>query len=378
MYKVLVFGMTENPGGVESVIMNYYRHMDRDKIQFDFLCNSYEKIAYEDELLLMGAKTIHFPGRSKNFFSYRKKLNDFFRNHANEYAAIWVNVCSLANIDYLVLAKKYGIHKRIIHCHNSQNMDSRLREILHKYNRKRLKDYATDFWTCSMDAAAWFYEDSLIDKVVMINNAIDVDAMSYDELLGRKVRQQLGYSDDIYLIGNIGRLHFQKNQKFAIDVFAKISELLPQARLVLIGQGEDREALQKQIDCLKLSDKVELVGVQTNIRDWLSAFDLFLFPSLFEGLSIVALEAQANGVPTLASKGVIPEIIRINGNFTFYDLSLSAEEWAKKILEMYNCSQRERADIIGEKFKQHGFDIMYEAEKLEQLLIEKTYTGEEI
>ena len=134
--KVLVFGMTENPGGVESVIMNYYRNIDLKRVHFDFLCNSYEPIAYEDELTSNGAKCFHFVARSKNPIKYHKELKTFFKKHADEYSAIWVNVCSLANIDYLKLAKKYGISKRIIHSHNSENMDSKLRGKLHEYNKK--------------------------------------------------------------------------------------------------------------------------------------------------------------------------------------------------------------------------------------------------
>lgn len=126
MYKILVFGMTENPGGVESVIMNYYHYMDKNTFHFDFLCNSYNKIAFEEEIISNGSQTFHFPARSKNYKKYKKELKNFFENNASKYDAIWVNVCSLANIDYLKMAKKYGIKRRIIHSHNSQNMDSRL------------------------------------------------------------------------------------------------------------------------------------------------------------------------------------------------------------------------------------------------------------
>ena len=147
MYKILVFGMTENPGGVESVIMNYYHYMDKNTFHFDFLCNSYNKIAFEEEIISNGSQTFHFPARSKNYKKYKKELKNFFENNASKYDAIWVNVCSLANIDYLKMAKKYGIKRRIIHSHNSQNMDSRLRGILHKYNKKiRSGDEAGKNW----------------------------------------------------------------------------------------------------------------------------------------------------------------------------------------------------------------------------------------
>ena len=146
MYNVLVFGMTENPGGVESFLMNYYRRIDLERFHFDFLCNSYDPVAFEDEIHRMGGRTIHFTSRRRNPLRFKRELESFFVKHAGEYQAIWVNVNSLANIDYLKLAVKYGIPKRIIHSHNAQNMDTKLRGMLHEANRSKLGKYATDFW----------------------------------------------------------------------------------------------------------------------------------------------------------------------------------------------------------------------------------------
>ena len=368
MKRILVFGMTENPGGVESVIMNYYRNMDRSKIQFDFLCNSYSPIAFEDELVKMGAAMIHFPARSQNFFSYKKKLNSFFKEHAKDYAAIWVNVCSLANIDYLILAKKYGIEKRIIHSHNSQNMDNWLRGILHKHFKKKLEQYATDFWSCSEDASTWFYDAKLKNQVVIINNAIDVDAMAYNEKLRNDLRKKLQWENE-YIIGNIGRLHFQKNQKFVINVFAGAEKKMPDARLILVGQGEDEKALKEQVKQLGLENKVLFAGKQYNIQAWLSAFDLFLFPSLFEGLSIAALEAQANGLPVIAAEKVIPMEVRINSNFKFLNLNLPVSDWIEQIMIMRTNGHRESYETVRKSFIDHGYEIKNEAAKLQRKLL---------
>lgn len=367
MKKILVFGMTENPGGVESVIMNYYRNIDRNKFQFDFLCNSLQPVAFEDELINLGSQMIHFPARSKNYFQYKKCLNAFFKNHASEYSAIWVNVCSLANIDYLILAKKYGIEKRIIHCHNSQNMDNKLRGILHSYFKKKLDQYATDFWSCSKDASAWFYDRKLNNRIVIINNAIDVDSMKFDTIRRDDLRQKLKWNNN-YIIGNIGRLHFQKNQKFAINIFSELLKKMPDARMVFIGQGEDEKDLKSQVKLLHLEDKVLFAGKQSNIRDWLSAMDLFLFPSVFEGLPLAALEAEANGLPVIASNKVIPQELKINSNFIFFDLELLPADWAEQIAEMRTRTCRETYQIIKENFKAHGYEITHEVLKLEKLL----------
>lgn len=363
MKKVLVFGMTENPGGVESVIMTYFRAIDSNEIHFDFLCNSYEKIAYEDEILSKGSKTIHFPARSQSFFKYKKELNKFFQLHASEYDAIWVNVCSLANIDYLKLAKKYNIPKRIIHSHNSQNMDNKLREVLHKHNKKHIQEYATDFWACSNEAAKWFYDDSLMNEVKIIHNAINVSNFKFSDEKRNEIREQLHWQEQ-YIIGNVGRLHFQKNQDFLLDIFKEYVSLDDAARLVLVGQGEDENKLKEKIQNYYLEDKVQMVGVQSNITAWLSAFDMFLFPSLFEGLSIAALEAQANGLPMIASSDVIAKETKVNENFHFYSLQESASSWAKYLYE--NKQNLTRLDFgeVKNNFSKAGYDIDLEKDKL--------------
>ena len=370
MKRVLVFGMTENPGGVESVIMNYYRHIDRSKIQFDFLCNSYEKVAYEEELLALGGRTFHFPARSRDFLKYKRELDVFFRKHASEYSAIWVNICSLANIDYLIEAKKYGIPKRIIHSHNSQNMDGKLRGLLHEHNKKRIAQYATDFWACSEDAARWFYEEKLLPEVEIIHNAIDVDRVRFDGAARRKIREQLGWENE-YIIGNIGRLHFQKNQAFILDIFRGVLKEKSDARLVLVGQGEDEQMLKDKIRTYGLEEQVRMVGVQSDIPAWLSAFDLFLFPSRFEGMPLALMEAEANGLPVLLSKDVIPETVKINQNVVFQSLESGSSAWKKQLLNMAEYEKREEPEKIKENFVQAGYEIGHEVKRFEMLMMEK-------
>ncbi len=369
MLRILVFGMTENPGGVESFLVNYYRHIDRNSIQLDFLCNSHEPVAYEEELLALGGRTFHITARSRNRALYRQELEKVFREHASEWKAIWVNVSSLANIDYLKIARRYGIPRRIIHSHNSQNMDSKLRGLLHKWNRLFVHKYATDFWACSEDAARWFYSEKLMERTVVIRNAIEVDRLSYDETRRRQIREMLGLKDE-FVIGNVGRLHFQKNQSFMLDIYRAFLDRCPGSRLVLVGQGEDEQMLREKCAALKMTDRVIFAGVQKNVDAWLSAFDLFLFPSVFEGLSIAALEAQANGIPVLASEGVVPKDVRLNRNFVFCSLEQGPEKWAEKILEMQRDSVRLSPDEVKKAFTEKGYEIGAEAVRLERLLVE--------
>lgn len=369
-YRILVFGMTENPGGVESFLVNYYRNIDRNIVQFDFLCNSHNPIAYEEELAAYGARMFHITARSQNRSLYRKELKAVFDEHADEWCGIWVNVCSLANIDYLKMAKKYNINKRIIHSHNSQNMDTFLRGLLHKWNKRRVDKFATDYWACSEDAAKWFYGQDLMPKVQLVHNAIDVQMYTYDKKQRLSIRKKLGISENEYVLGNVGRLHFQKNQKFIIQIFSEYYKKSNLSKLVLVGQGPDEDMLKEECKKLNIQENVFFVGVQKDICAWLSAFDLFLFPSVFEGLGVAALEAQANGLPVLASERVIPQEVRMNNNFSFYSLDKSAEEWAERICEIKDNVKREDREMIVKSFSDKGYEIKVEAKKVERFLTE--------
>lgn len=370
MYKVLVFGMTENPGGVESFLVNYYRKIDRTKIQFDFLCNTHNEVAYENELKSLGGRVIHIAMRSKDPVKYRKELNMFMKQHASDYQAVWVNVCSLANIDYLKAAKKYGIKKRIIHSHNSQNMDNHIRKILHIFNRRKISNYATDFWACSDDAAKWFYEGATLQsKVAIIKNAIELNSVGFSKEKREVLRSKYGISDK-FVVGNVGRLHFQKNQLFALEIMKYLSEKIPDSVLMLVGQGEDKKKLRQRAEELNMKDKIIFTGVQSDIGGYLSAFDLFLFPSLFEGLGIAGLEAQANGLTVISSYGVIPEELKLTKNFYFKKLEDGAESWANEIEKLSSDLKRTDRNEIEQSFTQAGFNINIEVKRLEKLLME--------
>ncbi|WP_165329391.1 glycosyltransferase family 1 protein [Streptococcus tangpeifui] len=368
MKKVLIFGMNENPGGVESFLMNYVRRFDQTKLHVDFLCNSMNPIAYEEELVQRGASIFHITARSQNPFKYYGELRHFFKEYAKDYDALWVNINSLANIDYLKQAKKYGIPVRIVHSHNSQNMDSRLRGKLHNYNKKRISKWTTDFWACSDRAAAWFYEGEALRQAKIIPNAIDIEASRFSETARQSIRQQYGLQD-AYVIGHVGRLHFQKNQEFILRVFAELVKVKSQARLVLIGQGDDEAMLKALADGLGVADKVIFAGVQKNVSEWLSVFDLFFFPSKFEGLPLAPFEAQANGLPVLVSEEGVPQEIKINPNVYFASLEKSPKEWAELIEKLSEQESRLPEQETVQHFQDSGYDIRHAAQELENNLL---------
>ena len=360
--KVLVFGMTDNPGGVESFLMAYYRKLDKSKIQFDFLCNN-KTVAYEDEINALGGRVFKICARSVNPALYKAELEGFFKEHASEYCAIWVNVCSLANIDYLKAAKKYGIKTRIIHSHNAQNMDSALRGVLHKINRLSINKYATHFWACTDLAADFFYNAKVkaSKNFREVKNAIDVSAFSFSSEARENLRRELALEDSL-VFGNVGRLHFQKNQSFLLDIFAEISKKRDDARLVLIGGGEDEAMLKEKTASLGLSDKVLFLGVRSDVPQLMSALDVFLLPSKFEGLGIVLIEAQASGLLSFTSAEVVPEDAKVTDLLTFIPLSKSPNEWAEEILS--KSENQRRPDTLSE-ITQAGYNIDTQIDSLQ-------------
>ena len=358
--------LTSN-GGVESVIMNYYRNINRNNIQFDFLCNT-EQVAYEDEINKLGGRIFRVTARSKNLKEYKKDMKEFFKQNAKNYDTIWVNICSLANIDYLKYAKKYGIKRRIIHCHNSQNMDSFIRGFLHKFNKIFLRNYATDFWTCSNDASRWFYSKKMMqsNKYCVIKNAIDTKKFIFNEKVRNEYRDKLNINDK-FVIGNVGRFHFQKNHPFIIKIFNEIHKQKPNSVLVLVGVGPDEDKIRKLVKEYNLEDSVKFLGSRNDVPELMQAMDIFLFPSLFEGLALVAIEAQTAGLPVFASDKVIASETKIDNTiFNFIPLDENESYWAQAILKFDNNKRQRNSNE--ELIKESGYDIKVEALKLEEKL----------
>ena len=367
MKRVLVFGITENPGGVESVIMNYYRNIDRNEIQFDFLCNT-EVVAYEKEIKSLGGVIYRITARSKNRKKFKKDMNNFFLQHAKEYQAIWVNVCSLANIDYLKYAQKYGIEKRIIHAHNSKNMDNFFRGLLHRWNRKNISKYATDFWSCSDESSKWFYNKKIINsnRYLLVNNAIDCDKYKFNPKVRKEYRKTLGINDNTLVIGNVGRMHFQKNHPFMIKVFKEIHKVVPNSVLLLIGDGPDRVKIEEMVQQYCLMDCVKFLGIRNDTDNLLQVMDIFLFPSIFEGLPLALVEAQASNLMIYTSNVISNKIIVDKKLIEFISLDKDEIFWANQIL---SCESVDRnTNDIEELLKEKRFNIRIEANKIEKKL----------
>lgn len=363
MFKVLVWGMTFNPGGVESVIMNYYRNISKEVCQFTFLGHT-DEIAYKDEILARGDKIISIPTRRQNIVKFYKGLNKVFKECT--YDAVWANVCSLSNIALLKVAKKYGVKIRIIHSHNSKNMGSFKSAILHNINKQFIHKYATKFWACGQLAGEYFYKDKILksDKYEIIPNAINLDRFKFDEAIRNRYRIDMGI-DDKLVFGHIGRYHFQKNQQFLLNVFYEIQKQRKDAILLLVGQGEDEQKLKQQAIDLGIEDNVRFLGLRKDVESLLLAFDLMIFPSLFEGLSVALLEAQATGLPIYAADTIAKQT-KVNNNFKFLSLQSSPSEWATSILS--DIAQLSRDASAHQNLKIQGFDINDQVQNFVELL----------
>lgn len=342
MERVLVIGMTDNPGGIESVIMSYYRVIDKTQMQFDFLVNT-PIIAYEDEIAASGGRVFHVPARHKSLSAFYRALTTFFEQHADEFHVIWLNANSLANISYLAFAKRYHIPKRIIHCHNGG--EKALRNVLHTLNRQRVRRYATDYWSCSDDASEWFYGKDFkqLPSYRWIPNAIDMSTFRFDPDTRYSTRESLKLTAENFLIGHVGRFYPQKNHMGLIQIFDELHRINPAYRLLLVGQGPLEDKVRQEVRRLGLETSVIFAGLRKDIPALYQAMDLFLFPSLYEGLSVALIEAQANGVPVAVSTRNSRKNI-VNHNVLMIDVQDSASDNAFKIDQWLSTDSGRRED----------------------------------
>jgi glycosyltransferase involved in cell wall biosynthesis len=330
--RVLQVTHTLNRGGTETMLMNYYRCIDKTKLQFDFLLTtplSY-KCDYEDEVIEMGGKIFHLPGLAPfSPWRYLKSLSVLFKNHP-EYKIVHSHI-SATSVFPLYIAKRNNVPVRIVHSHNTHggNPSKHFITIVLKLF---LRYVGTHFLACGTDAAEWLYGKRFFrnNDVFILKNAIQASLYSYNEEKRSLLRAKEGWSNG-FVIGHIGRFTYQKNHGFLLDIFKNIKLLYPHALLLLVGDGEEREVIEKKISVEQLDRSVFLTGVVDNVSDYTQVMDVFLFPSLFEGLSLALIEAQAAGLPCFTSETVSQESA-VTDLVEFIPLSRGAEYWANKII----------------------------------------------
>lgn len=362
--RVLAVGMTSTAGGIESFLMNLCGRMDPQRVQVDFLTR-FEDAAYPEKRAEIG-RTYVVPRRSRSPIRFYREIRAFFAAHAGEYDVLWDNECMFNDMTPLKLAAKHGIPVRVAHSHNPKNMDRSLRGraqgLLHRLQRRRMSRYANVLWACSEDSARWACPALDIPHAV-IPNAIDAAAFRPDAEARRVMRAELEL-EGCLAVGHVGRLQYQKNQAFLLETFACLRKVEPRARLVLCGDGPDRQSLEAQAERLGIAEDVRFLGARRDVPRVLQALDVFAMPSRFEGLGIAALEAQAAGLPCLLSDAV-PQEVAVTGDVAFLPAADPAH-WARKLQQMSrNAEGRPRQDNTG-CLARAGYDLSTAAEDLMQ------------
>lgn len=356
-----------NRGGAEAMIMNLYRNIDRTKVQFDFVENTFEAAAYDEEIRALGGKIYNCPHYTgKNHFQYKKWWHDFFEIHKGEYKIVHGHLGSTAAI-YLDEAKKAGVFA-IAHSHSS-GTDRSLKSFLYKilsYPTRYIADY---FFACSEIAG----EDRFGQKTVLssnhkvIRNAINAKDFQYNEEIRNDVRRQLGVEEKI-LIGHIGRFTREKNHKKILQVFKEILSRKYNCMLILIGDGPLKNEIEDYADRLNIASNIIFTGVRSDVNRLIQAMDCFIFPSLYEGLPVTLVETQTAGLPCVISDKVPAESILIKELVTVMKLDDSSGQWAEHILDRLNETRRDRKKEIVDA----GYDVASTAKWLEAFYIEKS------
>lgn len=351
-----VNGGLMNRGGIESFMMNYYRHFDRSQIQIDFIVHqAYGFGYYDEEIRSLGGRIYVLPQKSKHPISYTMKLKKILRS--GNYKIIHTHMDAMGAW-VLKVAKGCGIPVRIAHSHNTQHLTSNpIKLYFLEKARKNIVKYATHRMACGEDAGRWLFGNEQFD---IIHNAIETQKFAFSQHNRETARKTIGVSDSDFVIGHVGRFDTQKNHPFLIELFDKVVRNHPQAKLILIGEGPNMEAIRKDVSMRNLNDKVIFTGVRDDVHLLYNAFDLFVLPSLFEGLVIVGVEAQINGCPCVFSNKV-PAEVKLSDNVTFMELDIDA--WKKEIGKaIQNRDKRRKA---GFDISDTGYDIEKESVKLQ-------------
>lgn len=345
-------------GGVEAVIMNYYRHIDRSKIQFDFICDSDSTDIPYEEIEKLGGRVILVPPYQK-LVKYIKELKRIFKE--NNYKIVHSNINALS-VFPLYAAKKAGVPVRIAHSHSTSNKKEWKKTLIKNILRPFSKKYATDYFACSELAGRWLFGDKTFDngKVTIINNAIDLDVFKYDEKIRKSKRKKMNIKDSTIVIGHIGRFVAQKNHTFLIDIFNEIHKKNPDTILLLAGQGPLQNEIKEKVFSLNLDNCVNFLGQRSDVNELYQVFDVFLLPSLYEGLPVVGVEAQASGNLCYLSNDMTKET-KVLDSTVFMSLNNSPEEWADNILK--DVKRYKKRDTK-EEVSKYGFNIDNEANKM--------------
>ena len=358
-----------NRGGAENALMNYYRHIDRTKVQFDFLLTESNKCLFEDEIISMGGRVFRVPLLTIfNPFPYLRGIKKILKSHP-EYKIVHSHTSSKSFFP-LFVAKVLGVPVRISHSHSSM-AEKGINGIIRKMLRPFLKVVATDWLSCGVQAGIYLYGDKAYKegKVIIFRNVIESDRYRFLPDMRCSLRKALGIAEDDFVVGHTARFDLVKNHKFDVDLLVELQKIYPKAKLLEVGLGV-KEGLSEYAKEKKVIDDIIFTGVVNNVWDYEQAMDAFILPSFNEGLPLSIIEAQVTGLPCFTSKGRVSEECGITDLIEFIPLEAGAEMWARKV---YASRLKKRRSYI-EEIKSNGYDAMTSAKELQEFYINR-YRG---
>ncbi len=342
--KILHVQLTDNYGGIESLLCNIYKYIDKSQFHFDFIASG--KAQYQERLLHGNSHIFYMPS-IKNIFEYKRKFDNILNNR---YDIVHFHKNSLANPLPIVWAKHHITRPRIIvHSHNSSpSINKRSLYLLHDINKYLIRNIPDCKIACSKKAAKWMFPDLV--NVRVLYNGIDINKFKFSEKARIKIRKKIGIFKDTLVFIHVGRFSRQKNHKLLIKIFEEIVKQHPDSILLLLGDGELKKEVKNNINSnSSIKKKVIFLGLQKNVNEYLSASDIFLLPSIYEGFPVVAIEAQCNGIQTWVSKNITNEIL-INSNINCFSIKTKPQIIADTIMANYkpisNIERREKADEL--------------------------------
>lgn len=331
--RILFEGLSENTGGIENWVYNLYKYIDKEKYEICFLIDKNLHIAYQDIYEKDGCKIFKVENRKRNYLKYLKNLKQIYKN--NNFDIIHINMMGYSIFERITYACKYSKAKVIVHCHTNgypKNCSYKKTMFLDKVGRIFVKKYNNKInkIACTENAGKFAFKD---EKFYTILNGIDVDAFQFSEEKREQMRKKLNIDKNTMVWGVVAMFNNPKNHTFLIDVFKEYLDINKNAKLVLVGDGYLKHQIEMKVNDLNIGKHVLFLGKRDDVNEILSAIDLYIMPSLYEGLSLSLCEAQANGLTCITSTNVDIKS-NITGNVHFINLNKSAKQWAKFINEI--------------------------------------------